>query len=39
MIRVKRLEKSLYDLHLFCYNKLMGYISFDQEYGEINHFI
>jgi hypothetical protein len=29
MVRVKRLEKALYDLHLFCYNKLIGYTSFD----------
>jgi hypothetical protein len=38
-VRIATLEKSIYDLHMFCYNKLLTYISFSQEYGVINPFV
>jgi hypothetical protein len=39
LVRVKRLERCLFDLHQLCYNRLMGYISFTEEYGQINPYI
>ena len=34
-----KLEKSLYDLQLFCYYKLHGYISLEQDFDRPNPLI
>jgi hypothetical protein len=37
--RISGLEKVLQDLNFLCHNKLLAYLSPDQNYGSVNSFI